>query len=143
VLAVAHFFAFRPNSTMRMLRRSHIAGFRLPIASAGGFESQPLANFDSVRIYSRSLQLIDVQKHIRTAGVVCDKSEASVGVPHFQFAGGHFIFLFQPEFDQAPEGQEAEPPAAGVSRSADQAQVHDAILIRFRCPVDKLCITAA
>ena len=79
---------------MRMLRHSHIAGFRLPIASAGGFESQPLANFDSVRIYSRSLQLIDVQKHIRTAGVVCDKSEASVGIPHFQFPGAHPIFPF-------------------------------------------------
>jgi hypothetical protein len=77
-----------------MLRHSHIAGFRLPIASAGGFESQPLANFDSVRIYSRSLQLIDVQKHIRTAGVVCDKSEASVGIPHFQFPGAHPIFPF-------------------------------------------------
>jgi hypothetical protein len=94
VLAVPHFFAFSPSSTMRMLRHSHIAGFRLPIASAGGFESQPLANFDSVRIYSRSLQLVDVQKHIRTTGVVCNKSEASVGIPHFQFPGAHPIFPF-------------------------------------------------
>jgi hypothetical protein len=30
-------------------------------------------------------------QHIRTTGVVCDKSEAAVGVPHFQFAGGQSI----------------------------------------------------
>jgi hypothetical protein len=35
-----------------------------------------------------------VQKHIRTAGVLCDKSEAAVGIPHFQFSGAHPIFPF-------------------------------------------------
>jgi hypothetical protein len=79
---------------------SHIAGFRLAVASAGDLESQPIANFDCVRIYSRSLQLIDVQKHIRTAGVLCDKSEAAVGIPHFSFPAPILFSHFQPELDQ-------------------------------------------
>src|SRR6266851_1619967 len=77
-----------------MSRDPNIAGFHLAVASTGGVESQSIANFDFVRIYSRRLQLVDVQKHIRTAGVVCDKSEAAGGIPHFQFSGGHFIFPF-------------------------------------------------
>jgi hypothetical protein len=76
---------------LQALRPSHIAGLRLSVPRAGVFESQPLAHSDSVRIYSGRLQLADVQKHIRTTGVVCDKSEAAVGVPHFQFAGGQSI----------------------------------------------------
>src|ERR1700738_690107 len=90
----SHFFALSPCSTMRISRRSHIAGFRLAVASGGGFESQPVANFDSVRIYSRSLQLIDMQKHVGTIGVVCDKSESAVSIPHFQFSSTHPIFPF-------------------------------------------------
>jgi hypothetical protein len=40
-------------------------------------------------------------------------------------------------------GQEAQPATAGGSCIAHQAQVHDAILIRFWCAVDELCITRA
>ena len=36
-----------------------------------------------------------------------------------------------------------ETETQGVDQAGREAQVHDAILIRFRCPVDKLCITAA
>jgi hypothetical protein len=38
-----------------MSSNTNIAGFRLAIARGGGFESQSIANPDSVRIYSRSL----------------------------------------------------------------------------------------
>jgi hypothetical protein len=77
-----------------MSRHSHIAGLRHAVPSAGGFEGQPIANFYSVRIYSCSLQLIDVQKRIRSAIFVFDEPEAAVCIPHFQFAGGHPIFPF-------------------------------------------------
>src|SRR5450631_429337 len=85
VLAKArfHFFTFSPRSTsLRMSRDPNIAGFHLAVASTGSVESQSIANFDFVRIYSRRLQIVDVQKHI-----VCDKSEATGGIPHFQFSG--------------------------------------------------------
>jgi hypothetical protein len=85
---------FSPTSTSRrMSRNTNIAGFRLAVAGPVGVESQSIANSDSVRIYSRRLQFVDVQKHIRPAGVVCDKSEAAGGIPHFQFSGGHPISL--------------------------------------------------
>jgi hypothetical protein len=77
-----------------VLRLSHIAGFRLAIARNGTFEGEPIADFDSIGIYSRTFQLIDVQKHIRSAGVICDETETSIGIPHFQFAGAHPISLF-------------------------------------------------
>ena len=93
-LVCVHFpFALSPSSTnWRMSRDPNIAGFHLAVASTGSVESQSIANSDSVRIYSRRLQFVDVQEHIRPAGVVCDKSEAAVGIPHFQFSGGHPIF---------------------------------------------------
>jgi hypothetical protein len=31
----------------------------------------------------------DVQKHIRTAGVILDETEAAIGIPHFQGSGSH------------------------------------------------------
>jgi hypothetical protein len=34
----------------------------------------------------------DVQKDIRTAGVVPDETEAAIGIPHFQRSGSHPIF---------------------------------------------------
>jgi hypothetical protein len=83
-----------------MSRDTNIAGFRLAVASPVGVESQSNTNSDFVRIYSRRFQFVDVQKHIRPAGVVCDKSEAAVGIPHFQFSGGLPIFpSLQREFD--------------------------------------------
>jgi hypothetical protein len=72
----------------------HIAGLRLAVPGAGGFEGQSIANPDFVRINSRALQVIDMQKRIRAAAVDRDKSEATVGIPHFQFAGAHPISLF-------------------------------------------------
>jgi hypothetical protein len=37
----------------------------------------------------RRLQRADVEKHIRTARVVLDETEAAVGLPHFQSACSH------------------------------------------------------
>jgi hypothetical protein len=100
--AVAHFFAFSPSSTRRRMSVDpNIAGFRLAVASACCFKSQSIANFDTVRIYSRAFQFIDMQKHVRAASIVLDESEAAIGIPHFQFSGAHPITLFQPELDQA------------------------------------------
>src|SRR3984893_16776198 len=47
-------------------------------------KSQPLAFPDLVWIDARRLQRSDVEKHIRTAGVVCDETVATLGIPHFQ-----------------------------------------------------------
>jgi hypothetical protein len=73
---------------------SHFARLRLAVTSACGFERQPIANPDFVRINSSGLQLADVQKHIGSAAVDSNKSEAAVGIPHFQFAGAH-LFPFR------------------------------------------------
>jgi hypothetical protein len=96
-----------------MSRDPNIAGFHLAVASTGSVESQSISNFDFVRIYSRRLQLVDVQKHIRTPGVVCDKSEAAGGIPHFQFSGGHFIFPFSARARPGGVFQGAASPAYG------------------------------
>jgi hypothetical protein len=36
-----------------------------------------------------------------------------------------------------------ETDTQGVAHAGREAQVHDTILIRFCCPVDKLCTTVA
>jgi hypothetical protein len=57
-------------------------------------KSQPFAFPDVVWIDACGLQGADMQKDIRTAGVVCDETEAAVGIPHFQGSGSHrSIFL--------------------------------------------------
>jgi hypothetical protein len=73
-------------------RHSRVAGHRPAIPSAGGFEAA-----DRQSCFYPDLFL-------RTAAVVYDKSEAAVGIPHFQFARAHPIFLFQPDLDQAADG---------------------------------------
>jgi hypothetical protein len=89
---------------MRMLRHSHIAGFRLPIAGAGGFESQPLANFDSVRIYSRSLQLVDVQNISGppASSVINPKPRSAFHI--FNFPAPILFSPFQPEPNKPAHG---------------------------------------
>src|ERR1700730_15938490 len=52
-------------------------------------KSQPLAFPDLVWIDARRLQRSDVEKHIRTAGVVCDETVATLGIPHFQGSCSH------------------------------------------------------
>src|ERR1700730_18247869 len=62
-------------------------------------KSQPLAFPDLVWIDARRLQRSDVEKHIRTAGVVCDETVATLGIPHFQGSCSHcarFPFAFRP-----------------------------------------------
>jgi hypothetical protein len=71
----------------------NVAGFRLAVASAGGVERESIANPNLIGIYSCGLKIIDVQKHIRTACVVCDKSEATVCLPHFKFSSAHLFPL--------------------------------------------------
>ena len=61
---------------------------------AGDFEREPVANPNLFGIYSCGLKIIDVQKHIRTARVVCDKSEATVSLPHFKFSNAHSFSPF-------------------------------------------------
>jgi hypothetical protein len=86
-------------------RPPEVGGFRLAVPRAGDFEREPVANPNLFGIYSCGLKIIDVQKHIRTAGVVCDKSEATVSLPHFKFSSAHlFPLRLQPEFDQAADG---------------------------------------
>jgi hypothetical protein len=41
------------------------------------------------------------KKRIRSAVVAFDQPEAPVGIPRFQYTGGHSIFLFLPDLDQS------------------------------------------
>jgi hypothetical protein len=78
-------------------RPANVAGPRLSVTGAFYVESQPLAFPDVVRIDARRLQRADVEKHIRTAGVVCDETVATLGIPHFQGSCSHcahFPFAF-------------------------------------------------
>src|SRR6202047_3497522 len=70
-------------------RPANVAGPRPSVTGAFYVESQPLAFPDFVRIDARRLQRADVEKHIRTAGVVCDETVAALGIPHFQGSRSH------------------------------------------------------
>src|ERR1700724_1797549 len=70
-------------------RPTNVSGLLLSLTGAFNVESQPLAFPDVVWIDARRLQRADVEKHIRTAGVVCDETEAAVGIPHFQGSCSH------------------------------------------------------
>src|ERR1700730_11693788 len=61
-------------------RPANVAGLRLSVTGAFYVESQPLTFPDVVWIDARRLQRADVEKHIRTAGVVCDKTVATLGI---------------------------------------------------------------
>jgi hypothetical protein len=37
------------------------------------------------------MQGANVQKDVWTAGVVGDETKAAIGIPHFQFPGGHLF----------------------------------------------------
>jgi hypothetical protein len=56
--------SFSPFPT---LSETYIARLCLAVPSAGGFEGQPVADFNTIRVYSSGLELTDVQKHIRSA----------------------------------------------------------------------------
>src|SRR6266436_1579698 len=60
-----------------LARPADVAGPRLSVTGAFNVESQPLAFPDVVWIDARRLQRSDVEKHIRTAGVVCDETVAT------------------------------------------------------------------
>src|SRR6202158_923418 len=92
---VVHFFTFSPSP--RKSAHPNIAGFGLTIAGVGGFESNPIANSNSVRILLCGFQLIDMQKHVGTTTVVCDKSESAVSIPHLQFSSTHLFSFFEPQ----------------------------------------------
>ena len=83
----------------------NVAGPGLAVSGVFNVKCQPIAFANIVRIDACGLQSGNVEKHIRTAGVVCDKTEPTIGIPHFQFAGGHSYFpFFNPRLDQAADG---------------------------------------
>jgi hypothetical protein len=88
ILAVDHFSS--PSA-----RPANVAGPRLSLTGAFNVESQPLAFPDVVWIDARRLQRTDVEKHIWTAGVVCDEAVATLSIPHFQSACSHRYFPFR------------------------------------------------
>jgi hypothetical protein len=121
VTAVHLDFAFSPSS-----REPNVVGFRLAIASAGDFEREPVANPILFGIYSCGLKIIDVQKHIRTAGVDCDKSEATVCLPHFKFSSAHLFPLrlqLQPDLKKTYAAQ-MKAKAAHIAAIALMPEIH-------------------
>jgi hypothetical protein len=72
----------------------NVAGPGLAVSGVFNVKCQPIAFANIVRIDACGLQSGNVEKYIRTAGVVCDKTKTPIGIPHFQFAGGHFYFPF-------------------------------------------------
>src|ERR1700686_2423607 len=72
---------------------ANVGGPRPAVTGALDVESQPLAFPDAVWIDARRLQRADVEKYIRTAGVVCDETVATLSIPHFQGSGGHLFSL--------------------------------------------------
>jgi hypothetical protein len=85
--------SFSPSPILNS-REPKVAGFRPAVPRAGGVEREPVAKPNLIGIYSRRFQIIDVQKHIRTTGVVRDKSEATVCLPHFKFSSAHSFSPF-------------------------------------------------
>src|SRR3981189_438281 len=64
------------------LRPPNIAGFRPSIAGAADFVNKSIASLEAVRRNAGVLQRSDVQKHIRAAGVILDKAETALNIPH-------------------------------------------------------------
>jgi hypothetical protein len=93
-----HFSARPPN----------VAGPRLSLAGAFHVISQPVAFPYGEWIDACGLQRADVQEQVRAAGVVADEAIAALGVPHFQFSGGHRaipIFAFSQRMMLKVSGQ--------------------------------------
>src|SRR5271168_3647174 len=70
-----------------------VAGLGFAFSGALNIERQSIALAHVVRIDACGLQRGDVEKNIRTAGIVSDETEAAASVPHFQYAGCHSISL--------------------------------------------------
>jgi hypothetical protein len=75
-------------------RPANVARLGPSVTAAFNVKSQPLAFPDVVWIDARRLKRAYVEKHIRTAGVVCDEAVATLGIPHFQGACSHRYFPF-------------------------------------------------
>src|SRR3984893_16729265 len=84
---------FAPVISSPLARPANVAGPRLAVTGAFNVESQPLAFPDVVRIDARRLQRSDVEKNIRTAGVVYDETIATLGIPHFQGPCSHCAYV--------------------------------------------------
>jgi hypothetical protein len=96
-------------------RSTNIAGPGLSLTGAFNVKSQPVAFPDVVWIDACRLKGADMQKHIRTAGVVCDETEAAIGIPHFQYSGSHclyFPFTFSPSSTRRRMASERVTPFA-------------------------------
>jgi hypothetical protein len=63
-------------------RPPNIAGFRPSIAGAADFVNKSIASLEAVRRNAGVLQRSDVQKYIRAAGVILDKAETALNIPH-------------------------------------------------------------
>jgi hypothetical protein len=63
-------------------RSPNIAGFRPSIAGVADFVSKSIASLEAVRRNAGVLQRSDVQKYIRAAGVILDKAETALNIPH-------------------------------------------------------------
>src|SRR3984893_12676937 len=85
--------AFTPVISSPSARAANVAGPLPSVPSAFNVESQPLAFPDVVRIDARRLQRADVEKHIRTAGVVRDETVATRDIKHFQGSCSHCAYV--------------------------------------------------
>ena len=88
-------------------RPANVAGPSPSVTAAFNVESQPLAELHAEKIDACRLKRAEVQKYIRTAGVILDETEAALGIPHFQSSGSHsvlFSLRLQPQLDQAADG---------------------------------------
>src|ERR1700730_12601377 len=114
--------AFTPVISSPSARAANVAGPLPSVPSAFNVESQPLAFPDVVRIDARRLQRADVEKHIRTAGVVRDETVATRDIPHLQGSCSHcahFPFAFSPSSgagDCSPSSQSCS--SANASHAA-------------------------
>jgi hypothetical protein len=63
-------------------RPPNVAGFRPSIASAADFVNKSIASLEAVRRNAGVLQRSDVQKYIGAAGVILDKAETALNIPH-------------------------------------------------------------
>src|SRR5450755_2728976 len=64
------------------LRPPNIAGFRPSIAGVADFVSKSIASLEAVQRNAGVLQRSDVQKYIGAAGVILDKAETALNIPH-------------------------------------------------------------
>jgi hypothetical protein len=63
-------------------RPPNIAGFRPSIAGGADFVNKSIALLEAIRRNAGVLQRSDVQKHIRAPGVILDKAETALNIPH-------------------------------------------------------------